>query len=129
MSNEPESLESETIRESFWSIERKNRLSFSFYFSLFFILSLLLVCCYYICYKNNGFTLIAFIRVAKVFVSTGLFAFALTFLGFEIRNAIKYIKLEVEKRGRVRHKEGRQEVLDWLAENYPDISPPSHLSE
>ena len=129
MSIDSQPLEGE-IRESFWSIERKNRLSFSFWFSISFIFSLGTVCWYYFCYKNNDFsTLTAYIAIVKIFVSTGLFAFTLTFLGFEIRNAIKYINLKLEERSKKRIKEGRQEVLDWLVENYPDISPPSHLSE
>ena len=129
MSIDSQPIEDE-IRDSFWSIERKNRLSFSFWFSISFIFSLATVCWYYFCYKDNGFgSLTAYIEIAKIFVSTGLFAFTLTFLGFEIRNAIRYIKMKVEKYRRRRRKEGRQEVLDWLTEEHPNIVPPSHLSE
>ncbi len=128
MSIDPQPLDSEN-RDSFWSIERKNRLSFSFWFSLFFFVSVLVVCLYHIFYKDNGFTVSAFVKIAEVFVPTGLFAFTLTFLIFEIKNAIKYINLKLEERSRKPIKEGRQEVLDWLAEEHPEIKPPSHLSE
>ena len=129
MSNEIESLERETVRESFWSIDRKDRLNFSFWFSLVFLVGFGLLCWYHIFHQNKGCTLIAFISIAKAFVPTGLIAFTLTFLRFEIRNAIKYINLVSERRSTRRRNEGRQEVLDWLAENYPDISPPPHLNE
>ena len=126
---DPQPHESESKRESFWSIDEKDRLKFSFWFSLVFLVGFGFLCWYHICHENKGCTLTAFIGIAKAFVATGLFAFTLTFIGFEIRNAIKYIRMEVEKYRRRRRKEGRQDVLGWLKEEHPSIVPPSHLSE
>ena len=130
MSIDPQPLESENKKErdSYWSIDKKDRLDFSFWFSLVFLVGFGLLCWYHICHKNNGFTLTASVCIAQAFVPTGLFAFTLTFLGFEIKDAIERVNLEWDKYSKKRKekqlKKGRQEVLDWLQEKHPDIKHP-----
>ena len=123
MSIDPQPLgsESKKERESFWSIDKKDRLDFSFWFSLVFLVGFGLLCWYHICHKNNGFTLTAFVGIAQAFVPTGLFAFTLTFLGFEIKEARGRVKLALARhRERKAEKKHKKEILEWLAQQPPE---------
>ena len=125
---QPHESESKKERESYWSIDKEDRLNFSFWFSLIFLVGFWLLCWYHICHQNKSCTLIAFVSIAKALVPTGLVAFTLTFIGFEVRDAIERIKLELDRYSKKRKekqlKKGRQEVLDWIAKEYPDIDHP-----
>jgi apolipoprotein N-acyltransferase len=129
MSIDPQPLESESKskRESFWSIDEKDRLNFSFWFSLIFLVGFGLLCWYHICHKNNGFTLTAWVKIAEVFVPTGLVAFTLTFVGFEIREArgrvkialVSYRKWKSEKKKKkeiLKRLRGQPEKIDQILE-------------
>ena len=60
MSIDPQPLgsESKKERESFWSIDKKDRLDFSLWFSLVFLLGFGLLCWYHICHENKGCTFV-----------------------------------------------------------------------
>ena len=129
MSIDPQPLESEnknkSKRESFWSIDEKDRLNFSFCFSLIFLVGFGLLCWYCICHKNNGFTLTAWVKIAEAFVPTGLVAFTLTFVGFEIKDAIGRIRLGLARWDERRAEKKREkEILKRLVEKYRDIEHP-----
>ncbi len=127
MSIDPQPLGSENKkeRESFWSIDKKDRLDFSFWFSLVFLVGFGLLCWYHICHENKGCTLTAFIGIAKAFVPTGLVAFTLTFLGFEIKEAIGRIRLGLARcRERRAEKKREKEILKRLVEKHRDIEHP-----
>ena len=127
MSIDPQPLgsESKKERESFWSIDKKDRLDFSLWFSLVFLLGFGLLCWYHICHENKGCTLTAFIGIAKAFVPTGLVAFTLTFLGFEIKEAIGRIRLGLARcRERRAEKKREKEILKRLVEKHRDIEHP-----
>ncbi len=123
MSIDPQPLgsESKKERESFWSIDKKDRLDFSFWFSLVFLVGFGLLCWYHICHQNNGFTLTALVKIAQAFVPTGLVAFTLTFLGFEIKEARGRVKLALARhREKKARKRREKEFLDWLHEQPPE---------
>ena len=123
MSIDSQPLESvsKTKRESFWSIDEKDRLNFSFWFSLVFLVGFGLLCWYHICHQNNGCTLTAFIGIAKAFVPTGLVAFTLTFLGFEIKEAIGRIKLALARQREKKSKKKREKELLERLRRQPEI--------
>ena len=119
--SQPHESVSKSKRESFWSIDEKDRLNFSFWFSFVFLVGFGLLCWYYICHQNNGFTLIAGVKIAKAFVPTGLFAFTLTFLGFEMKEARGRIKLELARHRETKAKKKREKELLELLDRHPDI--------
>ena len=120
---DPQSLENgrKKERESFWSIDKEDRLDFSFWFSLVFLVGFGVLCWYHICHENKGCTLTAFIGIAKAFVPTGLVAFTVTFLGFEIKEAIGRIRLGWARCSERRAEKKREKELLKRLRRQPEI--------
>ena len=120
----------DSTRESFWNIDREDRIRFSLGFSLVFLIGLLSVFVYqYWWADTKGDILNSLIVLVKSFVGVGLFAFMFIFLCLEGRDAMGLAKILLEEKRRERFEEGRQEgrqeghreLLDAIKKAYPDL--------
>jgi len=119
-------LSKDSTRESFWNIDREDRIRFSLGFSLVFLIGLLSVFVYqYWWADTKGDILNSLIVLVKSFVGVGLFAFMFNFLCLEGRDAMGLAKILLEEKRRERFEEGRREghreLLDAIQKAYPDL--------
>ena len=116
----------DSTRESFWNIDREDRIRFSLGFSLVFLIGLLSVFVYqYWWADTKGDILNSLIVLIKSFVGVGLFAFMFIFLCFEGRDAMGLAKIMLEEKRKEHFEQGRKEgiyeALRELQKSYPDV--------
>ena len=112
-------------RVSIWSVQGKHRYLFSVCVVVLFITGLGSV--WY--YEKELFTTL--FDTIKTVLTLGAFSVTSVFIAYEgvtvVTVATEFFLREREKKGR---QKGREEILNWLSKEHPDISiPPSFLDE